>query len=113
MRQTIARVARVSNGARDGYNKHGTAEQWIKEGKAGHPLDAAVVPSFRANEAGRVNVFETTWFSITVATPRHRRGATTTDRAAVAAGNDRMLRVVRGAGRRSWGILAGPFSTAD
>ena len=24
-------------------------------------------------------------------------------------GNDRMLRVVRGAGRRSWGILAGRF----
>ena len=28
------------------YNKRGTAEQWIKEGKAGHPLDAVVVPSF-------------------------------------------------------------------
>ena len=28
------------------YNKCGTAEQWIKEGKPGDALDAAVVPSF-------------------------------------------------------------------
>ena len=27
------------------YNKRGTAEQWIKEGKQGHALDKAVVPS--------------------------------------------------------------------
>ena len=27
------------------YNKRGTAEQWIKEGKQGHALDAAVVSS--------------------------------------------------------------------
>ena len=27
------------------YNKRGTAEQWIKEGKTGHALDKAVVPS--------------------------------------------------------------------
>ena len=27
------------------YNKRGTAERWIKEGKTGHELDTAVVPS--------------------------------------------------------------------
>jgi hypothetical protein len=29
------------------YNKRGTCEQWIKEGKGSDPLDAALVPLFR------------------------------------------------------------------
>ena len=82
------------------------AARGYKSAEAGTMIEAIDV----IRGTGRVNVFETTWLSIYCSglhaidavqrRPIERRSRP---------GNDRMLRVVRGAGRRSWGILAGRF----
>ena len=69
-------------------------------------------------DAGRVNVFETTWFSIycsdsTPSTPRHRRVESTIDRAVVAAGQRPHAASCPGCRSRVLGHPGGSFSTAD
>ncbi len=96
---------------------------------AGHPAVESVrrdrplvklhyVFNVEQTEAGRVNVFETTWFSIycsdsTPSTPRHRRVESTIDRAVVAAGQRPHAASCPGCRSRVLGHPGGSFSTAD